>query len=103
MKNRTLFAHRISYSGPDEVLSAVIHRDWKLIQWWDDRRELYDHSSDPDERNNLFTGESEQKTRLLNDLKLFEQKFLDMRFETVDVELDQELLDSLKVMGYIEE
>ena len=72
LKNRDLFWHYPHYGNQGGEPSSVIRsRNWKLIHYYEDRRdELYDLSVDQGEQNDmadLCTDKKAQMSQLLND------------------------------------
>ena len=52
--------------------SAIRDRDWKLLHFYeDDRRELYDLSSDPGEQSNVAVAHPERARQLYRQLDLW--------------------------------
>ena len=81
---------------PHRIGTAIQHR-YKLIKDFSaDRVELYDRQVDPDEKNNIAQAHPEL-VRLL--LELLESKDIH-RFRMEDTELDEDLLEKLKTLGY---
>jgi len=102
LRRRTLFAHRLTRYDPRPYW-GVIFRHWKIIERPDSNIEAYDHRSDPTERRNLYSRDPEQvPARLIASLEEFKS------FEPVDapnpieVELDDELRENLKSLGYVQ-
>jgi hypothetical protein len=101
---RTLFAHRIGSAGPQVEHWAVIYRHWKLIDWHGNRRELYNHRSDPQEQKNVLGKHPLSVKKLADELTDLKQRTAKQeQGRQVAVGLDQEMLDNLKALGYVEE
>ena len=87
----TIMPHRIG---------TAIQQRYKLIKDSSlDRVELYDRQVDPDEKNDIAQAHPELVKLLL---ELLESKDIH-RFRMEDVELDQDLLEKLKMLGYADD
>lgn len=88
---RDLFWHYPHYGNQGGEPSSIIREgDWKLIHYWEDERnELYNLESDPEERNNLSQSQSVKAESLLKKLNtwLVESK---AEFASQDPIFDQE-------------
>ena len=98
----------------DDLLYCMMDRTWKLIYrpTDPDRSELYNLETDPQELRNLYHETPDQAQRLLNELKRLEPSpFVDHPFEAVldeeaqegQRELDVDVLNALRGLGYIED
>lgn len=101
LQDRTLFAHRIADTAEQQLWSAI-YRHWNFIEWPDERRELFDHRLDPAERYNVFSRYGGVSSQLLAELGDFKKTGRSEQSDRVQVELDEELLESLKSLGYVE-
>jgi arylsulfatase A-like enzyme len=104
--NRPTFAMRWSEQfRPPLIRRAVIWQHWKYI--WSvpsGRRELYDTSADPDERENLHEQRRELAGDLHQRLLRFEQSArVYERAYTAAPELTDQLEQKLRALGYTEE
>ena len=100
LAHRTLFAHRTDHDGGDWW--AATNRNWKLIERPDGTRELYDHEGDLGERNDVIARHPERAEPLreaLDGHKAFRPEAPPTR---VEIDLDDELQESLKDLGYVE-
>ena len=79
-----------------------MHRYWKLIEQPDGRRELYDHRTDPTEKRNVYRRHrGVPGARLVAVLEEFKDREVRESPEAVQVELDDELKETLKSLGYV--
>ncbi len=102
LRRRILFAHRVGSGDPQRELWAAIHRYWKLIEQPDGRRELYDHRADPREKRNVYRRHRDVPgARLVAILEEFKDREVRESPEAVQVELDDELKETLKSLGYV--
>jgi arylsulfatase A-like enzyme len=102
LRRRTLFAHRLAedYSNP---YWGAIWRSWKLIERPDGNLEAYDHRSDPTERRNLYSRDPSQiPAKLIADLEAFKMWQPVEAPSPVEVEVDDELRETLKSLGYVQ-
>lgn len=113
LRNRPLFAHRIvdAISSPrshwsetmtERQLWAVIYQHWNLIERYDSQNELFDHRYDLEEKYNVILKHPELTSQLLTRLKKFKNRGQRKDAEKVPVELDENLLETLKSLGYVE-
>ena len=113
LHNRTVFSHRIeNFTAPDEdhwssenpelQHWAAIYRNWNLIESWGNRRELYDHNTDVMEQQNVFSKHPEFTSRLLAELHRFKIQGRRKSTEKGSVDLDEEMLENLKSLGYVD-
>ena len=102
LRRRTLFAHRVGSGEPQAELWAATHRYWKLIEQPDGKRELYDHRSDPGEKRNVYRRYREVPgERLVAALQKFKERKAREEPEAIEVEVDDELRETLKSLGYV--
>ncbi len=103
LKERYLFAHR--YSSVYELpIWAVIHKDLKLIDYFGQKKELFDTQKDPGEFKDLSKERKETVHRLDEMLKKFKNRMEKSQHNSkqVEVPLDNKLLKKLKSLGYVE-
>ena len=102
LRRRILFAHRLGSDDPQRELWAAIHRYWKLIEQPDGRGKLYDHRADPREKRNVYRRHREVPgARLVAVLEEFKDREVRESPEAVQVELDDELKETLESLGYV--
>lgn len=108
-ERRTLFAHRIRGKDPaplyerKPVWSAIRGR-WKLIRR--DREagiELYDLHEDPGELRDLAGERPELVEELSHALATFEERTERLEGERVEVQVDSELFEHLRELGYADD
>jgi len=106
LESRALFAHRLKqHKWRSQNLWAVVRGRWKLI---DDegRFELYDTSADPEEQRDLAGERPEVVAELLAELEgLREGATWGAGTRTpieVQVEVDEESIEALRELGYVE-
>jgi arylsulfatase A-like enzyme len=104
LSERPLFAMRWTETQePPLVRKAVLRGRWKYIRSWPgEHEELYDRSSDPDERHNLVADEAEVAAKLRSELGAFEARA--RRHERAFVDSEQpagELEERLRSLGYV--
>ncbi|MCL5745313.1 MAG: sulfatase [Acidobacteria bacterium] len=74
LAERPLFFHFPSYTGYTGPFSSVIHRDWKLIRYYNDsdgRHQLFDLKSDPYELRDLVSQRPDKERELSRLLDAF--------------------------------
>jgi len=99
---RTLFAHRINRDEAQGPLWAAIVRHWKLIEGSDGRRELYNHRRDPTERRDLYSPHADGiPVKLVEALDELKERGLAGKPDTVEIEVDPELEETLRSLGYV--
>ena len=102
LRRRTLFAHRLTRYDPKPYWGAI-WRHWKLIERPDAELEAYDHRSDPTEKKNLYSRDPGQvPARLIAALEEFKTREPVGQPSTIEVELDEELQETLKSLGYVQ-
>lgn len=97
---RRVFAFRGKEARPD-ALWAVVDGNWKLIE--NDASgavELFDLAADPGEQENLAGSRPERLASLREVLAAFRESAKAPDPTTVEVELDDELYEDLKSLGY---
>jgi choline-sulfatase len=111
--NRVLFAHRIedantsperhwSEDNPELQHWAAIYRHWNLIEPWGSEKKLFDHKTDLMEQKNLFSEHLKLALRLLAELQEFKKQGLRKYTEKKSANLDENMLRTLKSLGYVE-
>jgi len=101
---RFVFAEGSYALGTDERKATVIYDGWKLIRNLDDDRyELYNLSTDPQEKENLWETENQRITlrrkRLREELDRFVQN---KATETQEIEMNEEEMEHLRSLGYVQ-
>lgn len=104
-RKRTLFAHRQRYrvrQGKEpEQLWAAVRGPWKLID--NERRQrLFHLQKDPTEQRNRARFREALVKELTDDLEAFRANGFRVSGEQTEVELDEETLESLRSLGYIQ-
>jgi arylsulfatase A-like enzyme len=102
LRERTLFAHRVSREESEHPLWAATLRHWKLIETADGARELYNHRRDPIERHNLYSPHADGiPMKMIETLEEFKKVRLAAEPGRVEVEVDPELEEQLRSLGYV--
>lgn len=97
---RVLFAHRL---GDDGVLWAAVQGDWKLIlDEVKGRQLLFDVAGDPRELENRLGREADVAKRLEQELERFKRTVRPVEDTSVQVPMDQALMEHLKSLGYVD-
>jgi len=100
LRSRIIFAHRLNKKSPNPFWGAI-WRSWKLIERPDSEREAYDHRTDPTERRNIYSRDPSQvPARLVAALDGF-KKWERLESDTVQVEIDDDLRETLESLGYV--
>ena len=106
LPSRTLFAHRVRRSQRDlegeRHLWTALRMPWKLIIRSQAKPRLFDLSSDRKKRPNLFAQRPDESAELLAALEALQRSSARPAGEQVEVELDRDMLESLKTLGYVE-
>ncbi len=104
LKDRCLFGHRMYSSRRKLALWSVTCGRFKLIDWWGDRRKLFDYSTDRGEYHDLFTKRPKTAKELYARLGRFKARMEsgEETTEQKEITLDAELLKKLQGMGYVE-
>lgn len=104
LNERVVFAHRRMLKQepgkPMPEIWAAVYRDWHLLDLLRNRRMLFDHHLDTAEQNNIYAQHPEITTLMiskLDDLK----KTGEQKTEEVKVELDEDLMETLRSLGYV--
>ena len=93
-----------AFSQKDHEYKMIRSKDWKLLQRSQSEFELFDLIKDPKEQLNIFAQETEVAKSLFEALNIWSdtQKQLSKSNSTDNkIELDKELTDQLKALGYI--
>jgi arylsulfatase A-like enzyme len=104
LQDRCLFAHRMYSSSRKLALWSITWNNWKLIDWWGDRRKLFDHKTDRGEYHDLYLKRPKIAEKLYSRLSTFKER-MERGQETTDqneIDLDEDLLTKLKALGYVE-
>jgi arylsulfatase A-like enzyme len=101
LQRRMLFAHRIA-DTPQQQLWSAIHKHWNFIEWPAGQKELFDHRIDPAERNNVLLRHNDVSGQLSAKLADFKKTGPIVAGDRVQVEMNEELLENLKSLGYVE-
>ncbi len=105
LADRILFAERSHPLNHDMELWAAIHGPWKLINKWDERLELYNHDVDEAEQRNVMVSNIKKVDFLQQAIKAAARQHvpkLEDREDDVDVTMDEEMLQQLEALGYVE-
>ena len=102
LRRRILFGHRVSRDESQEPLWAATLRHWKLIEKPDAPRELYNHRRDPTERRDLYSSHREGiPVKLVEAIEEFKEVGIAAEPDRVQVEVDPELEEQLRSLGYV--
>ncbi len=101
LRARTLFAHRVA-DTPEWQLWSAIRGHWNLIEWPDGRSDLFDHRLDFAEKSNVFSAYPQVGRELLGELSEFKKHRRRAETESTQVQLDENMLETLKSLGYVE-
>lgn len=102
LARRTLFAHRVHNVDPSRQYWAATRGYWKLYEPWNNEAELYDHRVDFAEMRNVIEQHNDVADILMEQLEAFKNTPGDASVATVEVLLDDELLETLLSLGYVE-
>ncbi|MBN1456364.1 MAG: sulfatase [Sedimentisphaerales bacterium] len=100
LNDRTIFAHRI-VNDPQINLWAAINRHWNMIEFQDGKRVLFDHRTDLPEKHDVFGENPEITGSLIAQLDHFKTHGRRTDIETTPVNMDQELIEQLRTLGYV--
>ncbi len=102
LASRVVFAHRVYSTVRELALWSATRGRWKLIDWWGDRNQLFDHVVDPREQDPVTAQRPEIAETLAQRLERFKERMKsgEPASEEVEVELDEELLEKLETLGY---
>ena len=100
LDDRTLFAHRI-VKDPKIHIWAVIHKHWKMIEFQDGKKVLFDHRNDLAEKHDVLPANKKIAAELTAKLEHFKVYGKREKSETVPVEMDKDLTETLKTLGYV--
>jgi arylsulfatase A-like enzyme len=95
---RPLFLHRID---DGKQLWGLVFERWKLIQGPGGRCLLFDTIADPGEQTDLAPREPERVERLLSLLDAHRERGMTPDSKRAKVTIDDEMLDTLKGLGYV--
>jgi arylsulfatase A-like enzyme len=101
LRERTLYAHRIA-NAPVLELWAAIYKHWNLIENWNSKLSLFDHRKDLKEKNNVIFAYQNVATQLLSELQEFKKEEKRIESSQVKVNLDDNLMEVLRSLGYVE-
>ena len=99
LDQRVLVVHRVVKNPDHPVAWAVMRGSWKLINDGD-RIELYDTAADVHERHNRIREQPAISTSLANALAAFLEQTRPIDSQKVDVLLDSQKVETLRVLGY---
>lgn len=102
LSDRILFSHRVVGDESGNELWSAIYQNWNLIEWWDSRKELYDHRGDFQEKHNVFSETQEVSSRLHEELQKFKNQAQRKDSNKIEVKLNSNLLEALRSLGYVE-
>ena len=96
-------SHAFSQKPKGRKIETIIAGNWKLIKrLYDNRYELYDLESDPEEKTDLFESEGGDKAvikDLISKSSAIEKESIG---ELAEVEFKEEDIKKLKALGYIQ-
>ena len=84
------------------TIKAVVRANEKYILTLPDTEELYDLSDDPGERSSRLAEHRPLADELRGELDDFEDGCIRFASESADVELDEEAIEKLKALGYVQ-
>ena len=102
LEARILFAHRIDEFKPERQYWAATFQHWKLFDPWDDTLRLFDHRVDFAETRNVIEEHKDLADILMEQLDAFKKTAVETPVTMVAVPLDDELLEMLRSLGYVE-
>ncbi|MFC1592090.1 sulfatase [Thermodesulfobacteriota bacterium] len=86
----------------DLIIQSVITDDWKYLLKMPDSEQLFNLKNDPAEQHNLLTDAAATAQRLRAQLQDFEQHARKHTQEHVTTDLDQDTMNALKSLGYVQ-
>lgn len=103
LRERPVFAHRMFSSYRNLARWALMQDDWKLISSWGESYELFDHATDPNEKDDIERSQRKAFKALEARLEEFVERMRQQedRSRKVAVQLDEELLERLAELGYV--
>jgi arylsulfatase A-like enzyme len=101
LDDRTIFAHRM-LEDPQTQFWAAINRHWNMIELPDSKKVLFDHRNDLPEKQDVFSGNTGITDGLIKKLEYFKGHGSRVNIETTPVDMDKDLLDELKSLGYVD-
>lgn len=104
LKKRCLFGHRMYSSRRKLPLWSITCEKWKLIDWFGDRKKLFNHKTDLGEYYDVSSERVKMVERLLDRLQAFKTRMERNRRDTKkqEISLDEGLIDGLRALGYVE-
>ena len=104
LRDRCLFGHRMYSSRRDLAVWSITCGSWKLIDWWGDRRKLFDHRTDREEYHDVFSKRSRIADELYHRISDFKARMKTKAPASAkrEVELNTTLLAKLRSLGYVE-
>ncbi len=100
LDDRTIFAHRMLV-GPQTQFWAAINRHWNMIELPDSKKVLFDHRNDLPEKQDVFSDSPDITDGLTKKLEYFKSHGSRVNIETTPVDMDKDLLEELKSLGYV--
>jgi arylsulfatase A-like enzyme len=102
LNDRTIFTHRM-VNDPQINLWGAINRHWNMIEFQDGKKVLFDHRNDLAEKHDVFGENPEITDELIAKLEHFKTYGRRIDIESAPFNMDQELIDSLRTLGYVGE
>ena len=105
LRARSLYGHRMFSSIRNLAVWAITDGNHKLIDWWGDRRQLFNHESDPTEQHDIQEKAPQTAERLQTRLNTFKERMRHNQrtASSTEIPLDKALIDRLKTLGYVED
>jgi arylsulfatase A-like enzyme len=102
LDGRTIFAHRM-LRNPQTQFWAAINRHWNMIKLPEGKTVLFDHRKDLPEKRDVFSDNPDITDALTSKLEHFKNHGSRVNTETTPVNIDKELLNELKSLGYVDD
>lgn len=104
LQERCLFAYRMYSSRRKLALWSVTCGNWKLIDWFGDRRKLFDHKTDPGEYYNLSSERLKMTEQLTERIQTFKNRMEigEKVSEQTEITMDEGLVQKLRSLGYVD-
>ena len=101
---RCLFGHRMYSSRRKLALWSVTCNNYKLIDWWGDRKKLFDHKTDAGEYYDLSVKRLELAKEMRERLDTFKSRVESGAHSTeqTEITLNEKLVNRLRGLGYME-
>lgn len=102
LDERTLFAHRLAVWSKGQ-LWAAIYKHWNMIEFIDGGKVLFDHRNDLPEKHDVFSenqGLTDELTAKLEHFKVYGKR---TNSETAPINIDKDMVEMLKTLGYVGE